>query len=109
MLAVGLTVLAFLSGYGLEVVLLWLMPARLAIGLLAFGFDWLPHHPHDVRSDDDRYRATVVRPSPWLTPLLIYQNYHLIHHLYPAVPFYRYSRVWRAKEATLRPRRVRVL
>jgi fatty acid desaturase len=29
-----------------------------------------------------------------LTPLLVYQNYHLIHHLYPTVPFYKMHKVW---------------
>jgi ring-1,2-phenylacetyl-CoA epoxidase subunit PaaE len=33
-----------------------------------------------------------------LTPLALYQNYHLVHHLHPAVPFYRYIAVWRRNE-----------
>ena len=33
-----------------------------------------------------------------LTPLLLYQNYHLVHHLHPVVPFYRYVAVWRRNE-----------
>jgi fatty acid desaturase len=32
-----------------------------------------------------------------LTPLLTYQNYHLVHHLYPTVPFYRYRRLWESR------------
>ena len=28
----------------------------------------------------------------------MYQNYHLVHHLYPTVPFYRYGKVWKARE-----------
>ena len=31
-------------------------------------------------------------------PLLLYQNYHLVHHLHPVVPFYRYIKVWRRSE-----------
>ena len=34
----------------------------------------------------------------WLTPLFVYQNYHLVHHLHPSVPFYRYVRAWRRNE-----------
>ena len=34
-----------------------------------------------------------------LSPLMLYQNYHLVHHLHPLVPFYRYIAVWRRNEA----------
>jgi ring-1,2-phenylacetyl-CoA epoxidase subunit PaaE len=34
----------------------------------------------------------------WATPLFVYQNYHLVHHLHPSVPFYRYVRAWRRNE-----------
>ena len=33
-----------------------------------------------------------------MTPLFVYQNYHLVHHLHPSVPFYRYVRAWRRNE-----------
>jgi ring-1,2-phenylacetyl-CoA epoxidase subunit PaaE len=33
-----------------------------------------------------------------LSPALLYQNYHLVHHLHPVVPFYRYIAVWRRNE-----------
>lgn len=29
----------------------------------------------------------------------MYQNHHLMHHLYPTIPFYRYGRAWKAREA----------
>ena len=29
-----------------------------------------------------------------LTPVMVFQNYHLIHHLYPNIPFHRYLKVW---------------
>lgn len=34
----------------------------------------------------------------FLTPAMLYQNYHLVHHLHPIVPFYRYIAVWRRNE-----------
>lgn len=86
------------AGLGRQVLLLWLLPALLASGLLGLAFDWLPHHPHTSR---ERYRDTRVLLLPGLTPLLLWQNYHLVHHLYPRVPFFRYGRVFHALRAEL--------
>ena len=88
------------AGWGLEYLLIFLIPARIATIMLAFAFDFLPHYPHDFKSTEQPYKATLNRVGmEWLlTPLLLSQNYHLVHHLYPTVPFYRYIAVWRAKE-----------
>ena len=88
-------------GWGYEYLVLFFIPTRLAVVVLACTFDFLPHYPHETRAHDDPYQATSNRKGfEWLlTPLLLSQNYHLVHHLYPTVPFYRYLRVWRAKEA----------
>jgi fatty acid desaturase len=61
----------------------------------------LPHHGlHHVPSED-RFKTTRNRvgAEPVLTPLLLYQNYHLVHHLHPVIPFYRYIAVWRRRES----------
>jgi beta-carotene hydroxylase len=102
--AIGLS----LAGFVMPVVLLWLVPARIATGLLSFGFDYLPHRPHDVPASENRYAATAIIINWWLTPLFLYQNYHLIHHLFPAVPFYRYVKVWKARESELRAKGAKV-
>lgn len=80
---------------------LWFLPGRLACMLLACVFDYIPHWPYAATHAENPYQATGVRlGQEWLlTPLLVYQNYHLIHHLYPLVPFYRYRRVWEARKA----------
>lgn len=91
---------AIISGYGLELLLYFYIPSRFAVMFLALAFDFLPHYPHDTEQRDDIYKATNNRVGwEWLlTPVLLYQNYHLVHHLYPLVPFYRYLKVWRALE-----------
>lgn len=80
------------AGLGREALLLWLVPAWVASGLLAFAFDWLPHHPHALQ---ERFRDTRVLLLPGATVTLLSQNYHLIHHLHPRVPFYRYGACFR--------------
>jgi beta-carotene hydroxylase len=89
-------------GYGRELVLFGLLPSRLAMGTLAFAFDWLPHRPHTITAKEDRMRATLAiegRLWCWLT---FGQSLHLVHHLYPGVPFYRYAAVWHAKVKAMR-------
>ena len=75
----------------LHPLLLWVAPALLALAALAIVFDWLPHYPHQSK---DRYQNTRVMPGGLLNAALLGQNYHLIHHLYPAVPFYHYRHVF---------------
>lgn len=93
--------LALRAGIGLEFALVVLLPTRLATAALAFGFDYLPHRPHDTPARVDRFRASHVLREPWLTLPLCAQNFHLVHHLYPAVPFYRYGAVWRDQREAL--------
>ena len=74
---------------------------------LSFSFDYLPHKPHFVLASENPYRATRLFADPLLTPIFLYQNYHLVHHLYPGIPFYRYARVWREKRDELTRRGAR--
>ena len=78
----------------------YLIPQRIAMIVLAWWFDWLPHHGLDETQRENRYRATRNRVGlEWLfTPLMLSQNYHLVHHLHPSIPFYRYLRTWRRNE-----------
>ncbi len=88
-----------IQGYGEEVFWLWFIPGRIATFLIATAFVFLPHFPHEVAQNEDPYRASTIR-SGWewlLTPLLAFQNYHLIHHLYPTAPFYQMGKIWRIK------------
>lgn len=90
---------AIVLGYGYEILMLWFIPTRIALFLIAVVFVILPHHPAIVSQEDDPYMATTMRMGwEWLlTPLLVYQNYHLIHHLYPTIPFYKMHKVWYLK------------
>jgi len=109
--SIRLAVVAFLiivslvaAGYGMEVLMLWFIPSRLIQLILGFSFFWLPHVPHDVSQEEHFTRATTIRQGhEWLLgPLLQYQHYHLIHHLYPSTPFYNNYKVWQLIEPELR-------
>lgn len=90
------------SGHGIELVLCWLVPSRIAIVMLSVFFDWIPHAPRETTVAEDPYRASNVYEHRWLTPVLLAQNYHLVHHLFPGAPFYRYGAVyWRIREELL--------
>lgn len=99
---------ATVLGHGYAVLILWVLPVRLTVFLLAMFFDYVPHHPHRVCAHVDRYAATRVLDHPRAGWLFQNQHLHVIHHLYPAVPFYRYPRVWAELGPTLRARGVRV-
>jgi fatty acid desaturase len=86
----------------------FLIPQRIAITLLGWWLDWLPHHGLEVMERSSRYSATRVRVGmEWLfTPLMLSQKYHLVHHLHPAIPFYLCGRMWRDNEEAYLERNV---
>ncbi|MEC7521853.1 MAG: fatty acid desaturase [Myxococcota bacterium] len=92
--AVGLSAL----GLWREVLALWIAPALAASAILAYFFDWLPHHPHRSR---ERWHDTRAIDVGLLDAPLLGQNLHLVHHLFPRVPFYRYRAVFEAARARI--------
>ncbi|WP_343602215.1 fatty acid desaturase [Mycobacterium sp.] len=88
------------AGYGWDLLVIYLIPQRVGLGILAWWFDWLPHHDLGVTARTDRFRATRARVG-WehlMNVLLIGQNYHLVHHVDPTVSFYQCLSVWRQNE-----------
>lgn len=66
----------------------WFSPA-LVVGIaLGLFFDYLPHRPFQ---DRDRWKNARVYPGAVLNLLIMGQNYHLVHHLWPSIPWYRYK------------------
>lgn len=78
-------------GYGAEVLFLAVIPNIISAVFTYLFFDYIPHHPHKSR---DRYKDTRIFPSRILNILLLGQNYHLIHHMYPRLPWYKYKGVY---------------
>lgn len=88
-------------GVVVPVVVLWIIPARLTFLYLAIFFAWLPHFPYE---HTDRFRNTRITLFPGSTWLLLQQDRHLIHHLYPSIPWYRYRAAHRELAPLLRER-----
>ena len=85
-------VVAVPLGWFVPVFFLWWLPSRMGILLLMVLFQWLPHFPFDRT---DRWGATRINRFPGSTWLLLQQDRHLIHHLYPQIPWYRYRAMHR--------------
>ena len=91
-LTLALLVAAIATGRVAEWLMLWFLPTRLGILILNIFFQWLPHHPFDRT---ERYLNTRISLWTGGTFLLLQQNLHLMHHLWPSVPFYNYARLYR--------------
>ena len=90
LLLLSASLIIYLSGLP-RLIFLWLLPSVLGLGFLGFSFDWLPHHPHQEKS---RYLNARLFQSRYLDVVLLMQNLHLIHHLYPRIPFHQYRRAY---------------
>jgi len=78
-------------GYGFELLILWFVPFFIGYAVMLVLFTWIPHHPH---TQTGRYRDTRCSLWPAGNLLTQGQNYHLIHHMMPWVPWYRYEKVF---------------
>ncbi len=66
----------------------WFIPSAVVGLALGLFFDYLPHRPHQER---DRWKNARVYPNRILNLMIMGQNYHLIHHLWPSIPWYNYQ------------------
>jgi beta-carotene hydroxylase len=69
----------------------WFPPLAIVGLLLGLFFDYLPHRPFKER---DRWHNARVYPSFMLNWLIMGQNYHLVHHLWPSIPWYYYEKAY---------------
>ena len=92
-------------GYWREVLFLWFVPWWIGQTVMLTFFTWTPHHDH---TETGRYRNTRVALFPFANFLLQGQNYHLIHHMMPAIPYYRYKPVFDELRPVLEAKGVRI-
>lgn len=93
------------AGYGMELAVLWLIPWFIGLHVMQTMFGWAPHHDH---SETGRYRDTRVAEFPLADILTLQQNLHLIHHMLPSVPWYRYRAVFEEIRPILIENNVRI-
>ena len=89
---------AFQLGFGIELLLFWVLPGYIGVVMCPLFFDWPVHHPHQDRG---RYTdsAILLFPKPIrlaVDLLFCGHSYHLMHHLYPRIPFYDYGTAYYA-------------
>jgi len=87
------------------------LPALIGTMVLAYCFGVLPHGAPVSFTTEDKYASTHTLDGIFsvsdgdssflLTCLLLGQNFHSVHHLYPTIPFYQYAAVWRKNKARL--------
>jgi len=76
----------------------WFIPSYLVGIALGLFFDYLPHRPHQER---DRWKNARVYPNRILNVLIMGQNYHLVHHLWPSIPWYNFQPAYYAMKPLL--------
>ena len=84
-------VIAILTGYGWQALMLWYLPSRLQALWLLTIFAWFPHHP---ATKVGRYGDTRVAVFPGSRWLIRGHDHHAVHHLFPRVPHYRLRKLW---------------
>ena len=76
----------------------WFAPALLVGVTLGLFFDYLPHRPFSSRN---RWQNARVYPGKTMNLLIMGQNYHLVHHLWPSIPWFKYQAAYWATKPLL--------
>ena len=85
--ATGILVLAEIVGWS-AILWLWIVPMVVAGALVEILVAWLVHYPHESMS---RFENTRLFKSRLLQVLMLNHNLHLVHHVWPWVPWYQYG------------------
>lgn len=99
------------AGYGMEFLMLSVLPSRVMFLGIGFTFFWLPHNhwsgdEEELMQVNNYSMATSIRQGrEWLLNILLqYQNYHLVHHMWPTTPFYNNEKVFKLLEPEFQKR-----
>ncbi|WP_290866632.1 fatty acid desaturase [Aquabacterium sp.] len=74
--------------------LLYVIPQRVGLGVVAYTFAHI-QHPEGLTWDKAPFQSTMyMRGHSPLRRLLFGQEEHIIHHVVPHIPWFKYKRVW---------------
>lgn len=104
-LQAALFVAIIAAGHGYELLVLWFIPWWIGQTVMLTLFTWTPHHDHH---ETGRYRNTRVLLFPGANWLLLGQHLHLIHHMMPGIPYYRYQATFEEIRPLLEQHDVRI-
>jgi len=91
---VGVHVYFLSSPYAREFFLLWMVPQRIGLFLIAWFFARI-QHPKDILWEKMPFQTTVrILCSRVAEVLMLGQARHCLHHLAPSIPYYRYHQAW---------------
>lgn len=91
---VSVLVIGFMSSFVNEFLVAFVVPCLLARITIVYFFAYI-HHPHDVEQRINPVGATgIIETANVNHWWMLGQTRHLIHHLYPGLPWYRYEPVW---------------
>lgn len=95
---IGLVAAGILAA-GVEFVLwAWIGPVVVAGAVLELTVAWAVHYPHVSQHPLENTR--MFRGRIWQV-LMLNQNYHLVHHLWPRIPWFRCSKAAAAADAAV--------
>jgi beta-carotene hydroxylase len=78
----------------------WFCAALLVGTFLGLCFDYLPHYPF---VQTHRWHNACIQENDMLNWLILGQNYHLVHHLWPSEPWYKYQQKYQAHQQLFTP------
>ena len=91
---VSVLVIGSMSSFVNEFLVAFVVPCLLARITIVYFFAYI-HHPHGVEQRVNPVGATGIIETATVNHwLMLGQTRHLIHHLYPGLPWYRYEPVW---------------
>lgn len=91
-----------LAGKGMFLLFAWLGPMVVAGALLEITGAWAVHYPHVATHP---LESTRMFRGRLLQVLMLNQNYHLVHHLWPRIPWFRYGKAVEAAERAVQAHR----